>query len=255
MSSILNGEKLTAQSFDDFITRLKHDCKGAGVDKHWTADAIFLVQRKERKWGLSSEYSDKRCIVDSANARDWASPKEYWADCCNEERVSLNILAMERAECGYLEIEEEDQWDLFADGEIEDCSVVYYEDHWVTVNSHFTNDAAEAFIARKGHDYNELRVYVDAQSYCSEYNTIKQALMDGSIAFVGGASEFDGMRCDPARLRQAIVAAKAWTDSGIDFVPVPVFTDEDRSALIKIVIDRVDAMSAYANKAEEGDNS
>ena len=59
------------------------------------------------------------------------------------------------------------------------------EERWEFVCQHFTRDAADAFIKRKGHDYREgLRVYVDATSYSWELNTIKAAILDGRIGFI-----------------------------------------------------------------------
>ncbi|MNR29189.1 hypothetical protein D3C85_1465610 [compost metagenome] len=72
------------------------------------------------------------------------------------------------------------QWDIL--GELDDHTVTGWDDRWVPVNSHFTKDAAEAFIKRKRHDYREgMRVYVDAQTHCWEYNTIKEAILQGRI--------------------------------------------------------------------------
>ena len=60
------------------------------------------------------------------------------------------------------------------------------------MNSHFTREAAEAFIKRKSHDYRDgLRIYVDANIYCWEFNAIKEALMDGRLVLAeskGGAA-------------------------------------------------------------------
>lgn len=60
---------------------------------------------------------------------------------------------------------------------------VYYIDIWQYVCSHFTKEAAEAFIARKKHDYDQLRIFVDCQMYCWEYNAIVEGLLDGKIVF------------------------------------------------------------------------
>ena len=49
------------------------------------------------------------------------------------------------------------RWGVFEDGDVEDHSVIYYEEKWETINFHFTKAAAEAFIKRKGHDYGELQ--------------------------------------------------------------------------------------------------
>jgi hypothetical protein len=65
---------------------------------------------------------------------------------------------------------------------------VYYDDRWDYVCAHFTKEAAEAFIARKKHDHDELRIYVDCQLYCWEYNAIIEGLLTGKIVFQGQAT-------------------------------------------------------------------
>ena len=79
-------------------------------------------------------------------------------------------------------MDESDQWDLLAD--LPDHTVTGWDDRWEYVCSHLTQDAADAFIARKKHDYREgLRVCVEAQTYCWEFNAIKQAILDGQLVF------------------------------------------------------------------------
>ncbi|MNN73478.1 hypothetical protein D3C81_1895980 [compost metagenome] len=51
------------------------------------------------------------------------------------------------------------------------------------MNSHFTKDAAEAFIRRKKHDYGEMRVYVESQYYALEFEAIKSAILDGTLTY------------------------------------------------------------------------
>ena len=58
---------------------------------------------------------------------------------------------------------------------------------WVYVSAHFTQDAADAFISRKAHDYrNGMRVYVESQVHSWEFNAVKQAIMDGRLKLVEG---------------------------------------------------------------------
>lgn len=49
------------------------------------------------------------------------------------------------------------------------------------VKRHYT---ADAFIKRKKHDYDELRVYVDSQYWCWEFNAIKNAILSGKLKYV-----------------------------------------------------------------------
>lgn len=77
---------------------------------------------------------------------------------------------------------ESDQWYVL--GELEDHTVTGWDDRWEYVNAHFTHAAAEAFIQRKKHDYQEgMRVYVESQYYAWEFNAIKEAILDGTLTY------------------------------------------------------------------------
>ncbi len=177
--SLALGDELTNESWDEFVGRLRHDCVGAGVKDHCTADAIFIVEARKIIYGLDPDYSDKRVIV--CDDWEWSSPQEYWDECDDDGmRERLDAAAQESGECDFLQLSMDDQWDVI--GELDDHQVLHWDDRWEYVNSHFTKDAAEAFIRRKKHDYPKgLRVYVDAQSYCWEFNTIKKAILDGRL--------------------------------------------------------------------------
>lgn len=213
MSTLSTGAPLTKETFNDFVERLRHDCVGERVQDHCTADAFFVVQNKIRVYGLDKGYSDKRVIYDSGNNCDYETPLEYWNDCEDEEQHSLNMLAAERGECTFLELEENDQWGIFEDGEVEDHSVIYYEEKWEALNFHFTHAAAEAFIERKGHDYGDLRVYANAHTYGWEYNAIKHALLDGRLQFVPTIAD-DAPVCNRiTQLEKALEVVKAVLES------------------------------------------
>ena len=249
--SLAYGAPLTQATFADFVERLRYDCKGPRVDDHCTADAFFLVQHKGRVCGLDSEYSDKRFIFDNANYTEYESPKE-WFDALEEEGQDFfNQIAQDESGADFLDLFECDQWDMFANDEIEDHSVIYYQDEWKTINHHFTYDAAEAFIKRKGHDYGELRVYADAHTYGWEYNAIKQALLDGSLMFVGMPKVIETERCSPAQSRACLVATKAFSDAGLSFVPVPVFGEDDARAFAELSVGRAEALAVVL----EGDEA
>ncbi|OWY39368.1 hypothetical protein CEK28_08600 [Xenophilus sp. AP218F] len=181
-ASIATGAQLTPETFADFITRLRHDVEGDGVDEHCTADALFVVQARRIITGIDTDYTDQLvvCCEDSM----WFSPQEYWDDCDEETREELNRLASDGEDEAilFLELAAADQWEIL--GEREDHTVTGWDDRWDYVNAHFTNAAAEAFVQRKKHDYrNGLRVYVDSQCYCWEFNAIVKALLSGELTF------------------------------------------------------------------------
>lgn len=178
--SLAKGDRISPEAWTDFVSRLRHDCVGEGVDDHCTADAIFMVEAREIVYGLDAEYSEKRVIA--CDETEYFSLEDYWDDLDEDQRENLDAKAQEESECDFRALLEDDQWEMI--GELENHRVIYWDDRWVYVNSHFTKDAAEAFIKRKKHDYGKgLRVYVDAQSYCWEYNTIKAAILSGELTY------------------------------------------------------------------------
>lgn len=178
--SLAIGEKLTAENFSDFVQRLRYHVRGEGVDWHSTADALFTVQARRIIFGIDRDYTDKWAVyVDESM---YFSVLEYWGNQESESRARLHRLAQEQGGCGFLLLSESDQWDILAD--LPEHTVSGWDERWEIVNSHFTKEAADAFIVRKKHDYRDgLRVYVEAQVYCWEFNEIIKGLMDGRIAF------------------------------------------------------------------------
>lgn len=176
--TLANGASLSHETFADFVERLRHDCVGKGVEDHYTADAIFIVQARRMIFGIDRHYTDKVAVI--VDEQNWMSPQAYWDDLEEEERTALDAAAEENHGHLFLECHEYEQWDILA--ELDEHTVTGWDERWEYINTHFTKEAAEAFIRRKAHDYRDgLRVYVDAQSYCWEFNAIKQALMDGRL--------------------------------------------------------------------------
>ncbi|HDO1329352.1 TPA: hypothetical protein P2Q98_001937 [Aeromonas veronii] len=185
-ASLAHGAPLSTESWADFVARLHHDCVGEGVRSHCTADAIFKVESRERIYGIDKDYTDKLAVIFDDSV--WFSPQEYWDDLDEEGQAALNRVAQRWSECDFLERDEDDQWEQL--GDLDDHRVTGWDESWEYVCSHFTKDAAEAFIKRKRHDYREgMRVYVDAQTYCWEYNTIKEGILQGRIGLTDEAKK------------------------------------------------------------------
>jgi len=150
-------KELTKETFDDFITRLKFHHRGEGVREHFTCDPLFIVQSRERVVGLDSAYCDDYI---------WINAENDHAEADTRTANRLDALDDDGRKTG--------AWEK-----------VYYIDRWEYVSAHLTKEAAEAFIARKKHDHDELRVYVDCQLCCWEFNAIIEGLLDGKITFRG----------------------------------------------------------------------
>lgn len=184
--SLAHGAPLSPESWADFVARLHHDCVGEGVRSHCTADAIFKVVSRERIYGIDKDYTDKLAVIFDDSV--WFSPQEYWDGLDEEGQAELNKVAQHWSECDFLERDEDDQWEQL--GDLDDHRVTGWDESWEYVCSHFTKDAAEAFIERKRHDYRKgIRVYVDAQTHCWEYNTIKEGILQGRIGLTDEAKK------------------------------------------------------------------
>ena len=177
--TLATGAALDQGTFDDFVQRLHHHVRGKGVAWHHTADALFTVQARKIIFGIDHDYTDKLAVCVEGSM--YFSPQEYWDD--NEgQHAHLDALGNDTADGPFLTLDADVQWDIL--GDLRDHTVSGWDEHWEYVNSHFTKEAADAFIRRKKHDYREgLRVYVEAQVYNWEFNAIVKGLMDGHIVF------------------------------------------------------------------------
>lgn len=179
--SMAGGAEFDQVTWDDFVERLRHHRRGEGVRHHCTADAIFLVQARKLIFGIDLQYTDKRVVIHED--RHWLDPKAYWDDLDADEQAKLDAEAMETYERGFLGLQAYEQWGILED--LDGHTVTGWDETWEYVCSHFTREAADAFIRRKAHDYREgLRVYVDAQLHCWEYNAVVDAIIDGRLMLV-----------------------------------------------------------------------
>lgn len=178
--TLATGSALTPETFADFLQRLRHHCEGEGVADHCTANALFIVQARREVGGIDRDYTDQWLVY--CDDQTWHSPQAYWDDSDEEWQAMLNAKAQEASEVDFLQLSESDQWNILND--LDDHTVTGWDEQWEYVNAHLTREAAEAFIKRKAHDYRKgLRIYVEAQTYCWEFNSIKEALINGKIVF------------------------------------------------------------------------
>ena len=173
--SLANGAALTQETWADFVARLRHDCVGEGVDRHYTADAAFLVEK--RVWlAVPEGHSDTIRVYDDG---DDAPLEAFFEGLEPEEQAALD----EALDGSFLEADAYHQHEAL-ERLHPDAKLYFAHEKWEFVCQHFTHDAAEAFIRRKGHDYREgLRVYVDATCYSWELNAIKKAILSGRLIF------------------------------------------------------------------------
>ncbi len=166
--------ELTKETFDDFISRLKFHNQGEGVKDHCTSNPVFIVQKKEFVPGIGPDYGADYFWTDDDGEAEWSD---------SDVQREIN----EGTEAGVCF----EPYDIEDDDEIKDEAgevlyrKIYYIVRWDYVSAHLTKEAAEAFIKRKQHDYRQLRVWVDSQYHCWEFNAIIKALLDGKITFCG----------------------------------------------------------------------
>lgn len=162
------------KEFEDFIERLKYHHKGEGVREHGTADPVFLVQEKELIYGLEDGYADYYVWFYTSDDGDVFETDEEL-----EERINKDF---EEVGLRYDEYFLAHDHEITIDGHIA-FKKIGVKEIWSTVNCHFTREAAEAFIKRKGHDYKNLRIYVDSQYWCEEWCNVVEGLITGQLTF------------------------------------------------------------------------
>jgi len=184
LPSLATGHPLTPDTWADFVQRLRHDCVGSGVRDHCTSAAIFTVQARRIDTGYDLDFNpDQACIVDHDGGDICFSPSEFYENAYECQQASLNASAQEQSECDFADLNVGDQWEILAG--LDDYTVTGWQERWEIINSHFTKDAAEAFIRRKKHDYGRMRVYVESQYYAWEFEAIKAAILDGTLTYSG----------------------------------------------------------------------
>lgn len=134
-------------------------------------------------YGISEDYTDKIAIIVDDSV--WHSIEEYWADCDEDERKALDVIALDAGYDSFLMAGDSNAYSIVE--QLSYHTITGWDERWEHVGTHFTKEAAEAFIARKKHDYSDgLRVYVEAQPYAWEFEAIKNAIMDGKLVFIEG---------------------------------------------------------------------
>ncbi|HCR1905256.1 TPA: hypothetical protein ONC25_002580 [Enterobacter asburiae] len=176
-NSIADGAKLTPETFADFIERLKYHHRGEGVNRHATADPIFMVQKQATIYGLAEEFGESKIV--HVEDCEWDSPQEYWDDLDEQQQEELNVFCIDQCDTAFTDLDEDAQWEVLAD--LDGHTVCGTRKEWQNINAHLTREAAEAFIRRKQHDYPPLRVYVESMYYGWEYQEIIKALCDGRL--------------------------------------------------------------------------
>ena len=176
--SLAKGESLNQETWSDFVERLRDGVRGERVDEHCTADAIFEVQELRTVYGIDLDYTDNKAVYCNEDGEIYFKDPDDWF---------VHIQEYETVEAdGWDSLSISDKWDFIElfDG----WTVTGYSEEWRHVNSHLTYEAAEAFIARKKHDFGKLQIFVESRYWCWEFNAIINGILDGKIVLASADS-------------------------------------------------------------------
>lgn len=182
--SLATGAALTPETWADFVARLKHHVRDEGVREHYTADALFIVQARRWVYGLDPDYCSSDDVVGIVEETTFETPRAYWDECDEDTQAAIDkaTAASFSDATAFLELTHPwNQWDaLKAHNNM--LTVTGRAERWDYVGAHLTREAADAFIARKKHDYSDgIRVYVDSRQYAWEFTAVLDAIIDGRL--------------------------------------------------------------------------
>lgn len=151
----------------DFLLKMSNDI--ASQDNRMTADPMFMVcydkevlAPQEMGYEYSSVIDDhKECATVCKNG-DLVELKNYLIE--NEMRGVIDKFCDDR----FISSDEfTNEFDIEFDlDEIAGFREVFISKEMTVVNAHLTEEGANAFIARKQHDYPKLYTYVFSMCYC-----------------------------------------------------------------------------------------
>lgn len=175
---------LTYARWQTLVTELvdsheNHNCS--------TRDPIWMVQEKKKVFGLDSDYSDEYKWID--DDCEYSSALDLFNSQSAHVKHEINGFALEDQNELFEDLSDEDQeevLDLVAANLNYNWSKVYYKEEWVSIQAFLTRHDADRFIIRQGHNYGELRVYVESLWRSPQLNAIVQAILAGELKLVKG---------------------------------------------------------------------
>jgi len=134
-------------------------------DNRATAWPLYVVEQRERIYGLDPQWSD------SDTGYIW----QYQDDHSVYYETDLDLLAEHcmgltegRVDYDFAQIEGRDEVTL------EDCEYekIYYTVRWKFVCAHLTEEAADLYVEQNAHRLTQPRVYVTSQYRCHEWQDV-----------------------------------------------------------------------------------
>lgn len=130
-------------------------------DNRITFNPIFVVQVKNRIYGMDSGYNSQGYI--------WVR-NDDWVDIDDDELIEK------------LDDIEDHSWEYSSDSEevklLGEYTKVYYQDLWENKMPFFTEKAAEQYIRINGHNMKEPRIYVESGYRNAEWELIREYFLN-----------------------------------------------------------------------------
>jgi len=128
-------------------------------DNLCTGDPIFMVQKLDRVYGLTSDYSERWMLLDDEG-------EEYLTD-----KGKSDWEAWDCADITDAQFEERNGVHP------RDLRKVYFRDRWTNVMPCYTRAGAEAYLKANGHNLGKTRIYVVSAYRNQEWILIREWLM------------------------------------------------------------------------------
>lgn len=158
----------------------KHNCS--------TRDPIWIVQELQKTYGMDSEYvDDSTWLVDGEGY--YKNAQALFESLDAEERHDINAFVLKESDILFDDLDgdessQDDLLEIYAHSKGFNWEKVYYVEEWVSVQTFATRHDADRFIKRQGHNYKELRVYVESLWRSPQLCDLMQAILDGELKLV-----------------------------------------------------------------------
>lgn len=179
----------TAKAFNDFLERLR---AAQNPKEHGTTNPVFCVFTRKPIYGIDADYHDSPDLViqNLDTDEEFTDIVAFYKEACSDVREFLDGVD---GEIPFMDLDYSDQVSAIKDLRYADDVGQFaitrriFVDEWVS--QHFTPEAAQAFIKRKGHDYPYgLRMEVKSSYWCNEYNQLMELMLNGQLDYVDPAT-------------------------------------------------------------------
>ena len=181
---------MNKQQYQDFQERLTSHHRGS-VENQYTADPIYLVQKRVIDWGYVEEYAQHHQLYGSCDEVEYDTVEEFfedWEDECVEGLLkntgySVDIIKDQPTLEGLDTLESilNEHEDYKYDG----YQLQHGNERYETVHIFLTHKAAEDFLKAKGWKEGDEggRIYVDSLCRSREFREVIDLIVSGKLEF------------------------------------------------------------------------